>query len=167
MLPPWLPDTSFYPVRLRMRRQSGAQKCFRHLIYLYRPSFSSPNAVENCLLVFDNVENWRSIERFWPVSSHGAVLLTTQNPELAQITSCTIQLQSLFTNTAVELMFKHLHRTQDQQPTQDIDSARLISEELRGLPMAVAHVTGYIDQSQCTLTDFRIQFQEITQGSDI
>ncbi len=118
------------------------------------------------LLIFDNAESWSSIQPYWPTYSHGAVLITTQHPDLAQVTSLELHLKPLSTEMGTELLFKHLRRV-TSVPMDERTSAASIVEELGGLPLAVAHIAGYIDQSQSSLNGFLVEFYERRHGSEI
>jgi hypothetical protein len=119
------------------------------------------------LLVFDNVEEWSIIQTFWPTSSNGAVIITTQNPDLAQVTKSELHLKPLSVESSTELLFSHLRRTILSITNSEKQVASTIVEELGGLPLAVAHIAGYIDQSQSSLDGFLKEFYERQRGSEI
>lgn len=66
-----------------------------------------------------------------------------------------------------QLFFAHLGRSITAVPQHDVSIATSLSQELGGLPMALAHLAGYISQSQTSLESFRLQFHRRLQGSEI
>lgn len=98
------------------------------------------------LLVFDNAENESTIRKFWPASSRGAIIVTTQNPRLAQNTKSQIHLQAMVPEEGSALIQSYLHRGGSEQ-----QSAQMLSTSLGGLPLAIAHFAGYVARSQCPL----------------
>lgn len=65
---------------------------------------------KNWLLIFDNVESWKSIAPYWPPLAKGSILLTTQNPELSQVTKDRIRLQSLSPENGAKLLLNYFHQ---------------------------------------------------------
>lgn len=119
------------------------------------------------LLVFDNVEDWGSILPYWPATGDGSILIMTQNPEMVHFTKCHVELPSLSVEESCNLLFTHLSQNFTTASTSNKAIASSLSEELGGLPMAIAHVASYISQSQSSLESFRLQFRERLHGSQI
>jgi hypothetical protein len=103
------------------------------------------------LFVFENVEEWSIIQNFWPFSSNTAVIITIQNPDLAQFTKSEIHLKPLSVESSTELLFSHLRRMIVSIMDSEKKAANNIFEKLFGLLTAVAHIASYIDQSQSSL----------------
>ena len=117
------------------------------------------------LLVFDNAQDWETLRTCWPCSTHGSIILTAQNPEFAQVATKEIALKPLDDTEGAGLLLKHLrdeNKTEEQQK-----HARSISFELGGLPLAIAHVAGYLSQSGESLQKFLEQFSERVHSAKV
>jgi hypothetical protein len=107
------------------------------------------------LLVFDNVNSWKTISAYWPVNlkHRGSVIITTQIPNMSQMTEkfLNIEVESLPIDDGVELLLK---LTNQYQPT---DDERAIAKELclkfGGHPLSIATASGYISQTQSSLEE--------------
>ncbi|MCJ1398272.1 hypothetical protein MMC11_001469 [Xylographa trunciseda] len=108
------------------------------------------------LLVFDNVEDIRDLETYLPVEtkSRGSVIVTTQRPRSRQITRDfhNIELNSFDDEWGARLLFKYLER----DPADEIEEslAREISQIVGGLPLAIATIGGYINESESSVKEF-------------
>ncbi|MCJ1381135.1 hypothetical protein MMC17_004244 [Xylographa soralifera] len=113
------------------------------------------------LLIFDNVYKWTDIQDYLPIdpcSTQGSVLLTARNCELINSAKCQImELGALSLDEGRQMLLL------STQPSLDLDKLRSHPEyKLAGeiaslaekLPLALAHIAGYIQVSGCTLTDF-------------
>ncbi len=110
--------------------------------------FSITQVCKACpwLLVYDNVENASTIQKFWPASTRGAIIVTSQNPRLADNTKSQIDLQAMAPEEGSALIQNYLKRGGSEQ-----QSAQKLSTSLGGLPLAIAHFAGYVARSQCPL----------------
>ena len=113
------------------------------------------------LLIFDNVYKWTDVQDYLPLDLHntqGSVLLTARNCELINSAECQImELGALSLDEGRQMLLL------STQPSLDLDHLRSHPEyKLAGeiaslaekLPLALAHIAGYIQVSGCTLTDF-------------
>lgn len=120
------------------------------------------------LLVFDNAETAAIIRKFWPASTRGAIIITSQNPQLAHITKSEIHLQPMIPEEGSSLIQSHLKRGGSEQ-----ESAQMLSTSLGGLPLAIAHFSGYVARSQCPLNQIcyslksRIKSSQVWQLGDV
>jgi tetratricopeptide (TPR) repeat protein len=73
----------------------------------------------------------------------------------------------LSAENSTELLFSHLRRTSLSITNSEKKVANNIVEELGCLPLAVAHIAGYIDQSQSSLEGFLKEFYVRRHGSEI
>jgi hypothetical protein len=97
--------------------------------------------------VFDNAEDINTIQPFWPASPRGAIIVTSQNPTLGLITKDNIHLQPMTVDEGSSLIQNILQRGGSEE-----EEARLLSEHLGGLPLAIAHFAGAILKSQCPIS---------------
>lgn len=108
------------------------------------------------LIVFDNVEDIRDLETYLPTEtkSRGSVVLTTQRPRSRQITKefYNIELQSFNEELGAKLLFKYLER--DPADETETNLARETSTIVRGLPLAIATIGGYINESESSVEEF-------------
>lgn len=99
---------------------------------------------EPWLLIFDNAEDPATLRDFWPASTHGAAIITSQNPALSYMTKHSILLEPMLPGEGSALILNYLNRGGSEQ-----ESAELLSASLGGLPLAIVHFTGYIARSKC------------------
>ncbi|KAI9735121.1 MAG: hypothetical protein M1834_001709 [Cirrosporium novae-zelandiae] len=121
------------------------------------------------LLIYDNVESWTDITPYWPCSTHGAIILTSQHSHLAQVTGGSeISLTPLPANEGAVLLLRHLRRfVSDNASIKDMAEAKGISIILGGLPIAISHMAGYIDMSQLSLPEFSTMYEKREQTQRI
>ncbi|KAE8136798.1 hypothetical protein BDV38DRAFT_283736 [Aspergillus pseudotamarii] len=108
------------------------------------------------LLVYDNFETWAITKPYWPSGSHGSILVTTQHSYISHISSHPpLELKVLDRTQGGELLLCLLHRLENQtMAVEEISAARQISEMLGGLPVAISHMAGYIQETHCSLQEF-------------
>jgi hypothetical protein len=108
------------------------------------------------LLVFDNVEDIGSIQRFIPRSSkaRGSIIITTQRPNFEQTTEIfrKIPLPSLNSSDSIELLFKYLER--DSRDVEETSKAFEITNIVGELPLAITTISGSIHMSNLTVAEF-------------
>jgi hypothetical protein len=90
------------------------------------------------LLVFDNVTDQASVERFLPPAGHGRILITTQNQHWPP--SQLLNVPSLDMGVAAGFL---VSRTGNA----DLASARSLARELGGLPLALEQAAAYMQAS--------------------
>ncbi|KAH7408885.1 hypothetical protein BKA64DRAFT_570324 [Cadophora sp. MPI-SDFR-AT-0126] len=117
---------------------------------------------KNWLLVFDNVVNVKSIRGYIPAGSRGSIIYTTQSSDLRNISGSNIQVSSFNSEEGASLLVRHL-----QDDNYEEEQPRMASELVGGLPLAIAHVAGYINSSQSTLQNFMDVFKDRRIGSRI
>ncbi|RYP20212.1 hypothetical protein DL765_002886 [Monosporascus sp. GIB2] len=128
-----------------------------HAGYCKGPTNRFPD--EDWLLIFDNAESPSEIADYWPRSSHGAILLTTQDASWLSQEYIThgLRLDSLSEEDGVSLiesLFSRKHR--------DIsgDDAVNIFKETGGLPLAIRQIASYILAEDITPTQFFDHYQK-------
>ena len=97
----------------------------------------------------------------------GSILITTQNPEVKQFTAHSIRLRSFSPSEGSSVLFNYLGLDAGSTTEKENNMSTSISEELGGLPMAIAHLAGYIDRKQCSLQTFLLLFHQKLGGSQI
>jgi hypothetical protein len=122
----------------------------RFTIYFLSRILSHIPSDRKWLLIFDNVERLESLTAYRPRANHGSVLLTSQNARLSSQTTYNIPLVSFDGLEGCTFLLKHLNR---QHSSTESDDARSLCEELGGLPLAIAHVAGYMTESSVSVKD--------------
>lgn len=117
--------------------------------------FVQPGQVESAatwLLIFDNADDPMILADYWP-QANGSILITSRDPLT----------KSMFTNRSSGLdlgplsqedslsLFNHL--TESSNEPED-DTARQISDELGGVPLAISQMAGIIRRQDFTLSEF-------------
>jgi hypothetical protein len=103
------------------------------------------------LLVFDNVPDLASVERFLPPAGPGRILITSQNPSWPHGQALAVPL--LETDVAADFL---ITRSGDA----DRIAAPELAGELDGLPLALAQAAGYILATGGTLARYLALFKQ-------
>jgi tetratricopeptide (TPR) repeat protein len=103
------------------------------------------------LLVFDNANRPEDVNKYLPGVVKGHVIITSRNPIWGEIAS-PLQVKVLEPDKGAEFL---LSRTRQE----DEASARKLSEELGGLPLALAQAGAYIEANGVTITHYLELFQ--------
>ena len=109
------------------------------------------------LLIFDNVEDFSSIQEHWPASGYGSTLITTRydivfKGPIAQ----TLQIPLLEKTEGQRFLFEFL-RDCMHDPKEDNDERRCaeaLSDELGGLPLALTAMAMQIRQRNMKVSGF-------------
>ncbi|KAI9710040.1 MAG: hypothetical protein M1828_002228 [Chrysothrix sp. TS-e1954] len=109
------------------------------------------------LLVFDNVDDVRLLNRYWPTCNHGAILLTSQISEAAHRTSHAISLPALTSHEGSSLLISMIiqvdNRHKQGLSRDAVVEAQKISKEVDGMPLLLVGLAGCITQSQRSLEE--------------
>ncbi|KAJ8131313.1 hypothetical protein O1611_g2311 [Lasiodiplodia mahajangana] len=122
----------------------------------------SLSAKEPWLLVYDNAEQLATIRQYWPASVRGAIIITSQNPALGIITTQQILLPPMTLDEGSQLIQNILQRGVSEK-----EEASQLCEHLGGLPLAIAHFSGAILRSQCTISQMSRSFLQRALSSKI
>lgn len=115
--------------------------------------------------MFDNLDDIENFEQFQPVCYHGSILITTQNPDLAlAITEAELKLGPLDDEEGARLLLSYIKH--DNQ-SDVFEQAKLICQELGGLPLAIVHVAGYVTQKQIPLARFLQDFRRVAYSQSL
>ena len=106
--------------------------------------------------MFDNVEDLDDLHAYFPldIKTHGSVIITTQKTDFFAITDTfkTIHVSNFDREEGSALIFKYLQR--DPLDNDEVESARRISDLLDGLPLALATIGGYINQTNSVVAEY-------------
>ncbi|KAI1145041.1 P-loop containing nucleoside triphosphate hydrolase protein [Nemania diffusa] len=123
-----------------------------------RQDQANQNELATWLLIFDNVEDWATIELYWPYKGHGSVLVTSRRVDvLPQLepsgTTSTLSLKDLNTAEAATVLNHYAGSGNDDSSIVGEASAN-IARRLHGFPLALMQVGSYIQQSKISIPKF-------------
>jgi tetratricopeptide (TPR) repeat protein len=98
------------------------------------------------LLIFDNARQPQDLNRYRPGGGGGHTLITSRNPTWGGI-AARIRIGVFITDEAVAFL---LHRTSSE----DEDAARMLADELAGLPLALEQAAAYAEQTALSLREY-------------
>jgi tetratricopeptide (TPR) repeat protein len=116
------------------------------------------------LLILDNVENLQLVEEWTPVDHHGAILLTTRQHETEPLAQ-TMVVNVFSDDDGTLFLLKRvkrlaLHKSLDQAKAKDVADARVITQLLGGLPLALDQAGAYIIETKCSLPHYAHLFKQ-------
>ncbi|MCJ1467362.1 hypothetical protein MMC07_005986 [Pseudocyphellaria aurata] len=115
------------------------------------------------LIVFDNVNIWSDILEYLPTDphrTHGSILITARKSNLnflASLKCQSIELGALNLEEGRQLLLLSMQPNLDPRHLRSHPEYKLAGEIAtlaERLPLALAHIAGYLQVSKCTLTDF-------------
>lgn len=120
--------------------------------------------------MFDNLDNV-SLNDYWPATSHGSIIVTTQRQDRIGRATSQLLLEAFEEEDGSELILKLIRRTWSQADAQTWDHsdkntwnlAKKVSNEVGGLPLLLSHVSGYLgvtDHPQGPLQDMLRDLQD-------
>ena len=123
-----------------------------------------------CLLIFDNVNEWKDIIGCLPQdlgTTRISVLVTTQDTTLAPPgrTSVREVLPLLDEDVGAHMLLNYLRR--EDYSRDELARAKEISSFVGGLPVAIAHVAGYIEYGDYDLDELLETFREVRRVTGI
>src|SRR5258708_18769108 len=110
------------------------------------------------LLIFDNVDDLRIINDFIPSPCRGHVLLTTRT-SLTGTLAHAIEIDTMGVEEGAYFLLRRakmvaLNTSQDNASELAYSQARVISQALGGLPLALDQAGAYIEETKCSLADY-------------
>jgi len=116
------------------------------------------------LIIFDNIENLQMLEGFLPAEIKGHLLLTTRSQNTGTHAH-RIAVEPLDNNTGAELL---LHRaklisiesTLEHMAAADAATARSLSADMGGLPLALDQAGAYVEETAVSLSEYVTRYQE-------
>src|SRR5262249_32301784 len=121
------------------------------------------------LLIFDNVEDLTLLQRFLPATRAGAILITTRRQALGTLAQG-IELPQLSRKEGLLLLLRRA-KVLSQEATPaflasfakrrpgEYQAAVHLVNAVDGLPLALDQAGAYIEETQCSLTDYLALFQ--------
>ena len=116
------------------------------------------------LLVFDNVTSWSNVWQYIPTQlqqTSGSILITSRIHELVDTVAMpqyeVLELNTLTLEESRRFLLKSMKSSledKDLSSHPEYNLAGVIAREAEGLPLALSHIAGYVQVSECTLTDF-------------
>ncbi|HYP41321.1 MAG TPA: FxSxx-COOH system tetratricopeptide repeat protein, partial [Chloroflexia bacterium] len=103
------------------------------------------------LLVFDNANKPEDVSRYLPRVIKGHVLITSRNPNWKAVAS-KLPVLSFEQSEAVEFLLKITEQ-------EDEEAAKELSEELGGLPLALAQAGAYIEATGVSIAEYLDRFK--------
>lgn len=126
------------------------------------------------LLVFDNVDVWEDVEEYIPGSmatTNGSILITTRGAEVAPESMPTnffrITLKEMGMEESRALLIQSMQSNLKLEKVRFHPEYKIAGEiaSLAGLPLAIAHIAGYVKASGCTLAEFLELWNEWRKNS--
>src|SRR5207245_6721318 len=107
------------------------------------------------LLILDNVEDLQLVEAWTPVDHHGAVLLTTRR-HVTEPLAQTMELDVFADDDGTLFLLKRAkrlapHGSLDEAAASESAAARVIMQQLGGLPLALDQAGACIAEHSCNL----------------
>ncbi len=105
-------------------------------------------ALENTLLIYDNVENVEEIEPLFPKSSTNHILVTSRSP-IQKFTS--IPLDTLNEENSIKLLESESQRKIKDDELPDV---KMLVTKLEGLPLALEMAGAYVSFLECSWQEY-------------
>lgn len=113
------------------------------------------------LLIFDNAEDWKTLEPYWPKSAHGTIVVTTCNPDIGiRVSQASRNLQVAPFSAEDGYKFLLGSMASSNPTNEDVLAAISISHALGHLPLPLDLVRCYVTSADLTLS----RFHETTPG---
>ncbi|KAL8834459.1 MAG: hypothetical protein Q9176_007483 [Flavoplaca citrina] len=113
------------------------------------------------LIVFDNVEDV-SLREYWPATSHGSIIVTTQRVDAVQRATSDIALTPFEEEDGSELILRLSKKGSQLADDETKRLAKAVSNEVGGLPLLISHVSGFLgvpDDPKVVLRDIHSDLQ--------
>ncbi|KAI0888151.1 uncharacterized protein GGS22DRAFT_185531 [Annulohypoxylon maeteangense] len=111
------------------------------------------------LVIFDNVDNHAVLEDCWPISQHGAILVTSRDIVVATLPIDTgLEVDEFEIDEGAKFL---LHMTPKRRPidnTIEKAAAHAVSNELGGLPLALNQMAALINTRNYTIGEFHAMY---------
>lgn len=123
---------------------------------------ATDSAEHEWLLIYDNVDDINLLMRYWPVASHGAIIVTSRNHSLGfepadrglEVPHFDAQEGSDF------LMFLLQWDLADDISSTEVDSALQLSQKLSGHALALAQMAGLIVRRSWSIKQFLAVYEK-------
>src|SRR2546421_77379 len=128
------------------------------------------------LLIFDNVEDTKTIAGFWPRSRNGtgSFLITTRRISVANAARGSEQQITPLSDVEAWDLFAKLMRDAKRKGWLDLDSvaeeetraARALLEKLGGLPLGIRHIAGLITVKRNSVAHFLQRYNDEAENTE-
>jgi hypothetical protein len=113
--------------------------------------FAEDEDFVNWLFIYDNANGVNfDIRKFLPQCQHGSIIITTQNRDLAQLSTAGYEhLSSMTDEEAAETILRAARRPTVSPSEEDLNISVAIARELGNLPLALVRAGSYAFQKRC------------------
>ena len=118
------------------------------------------------LLVFDNADSPEVLLEYWPISSTGAVIVTSRDPRAPSMFfgSVKMDLQPLYQADALALLCKSVGTNPHGD---EFQACQDLLDNLGGSPLAISQMGGLIRRRAMTFADCNTYFSETANEHDV
>lgn len=124
------------------------------------------------LLVFDNADDLRLLQKFWPTARKGFILATSRDRFAGKSpASHGIPVKPMSLADSTMVFFSLLDRPMIVHPLEgsddaiNLDTATKLVKELGNLPLAISQAAGYMLRAQCSIVYYFEMYTEL--GNDL
>jgi NB-ARC domain len=112
-------------------------------------------------VIFDDVEDIKMLEQYWPKGALGSIILTTRNPEVAKTYApCSIEVP-LFTRNESEELLLSLNSSVDRKSSFEKSAVTKIADRVGDLPLALTLVASYASSIASSYHTFLESYAEV------
>ncbi|KAF2754966.1 hypothetical protein EJ05DRAFT_513298 [Pseudovirgaria hyperparasitica] len=134
---------------------------------------------EKWLIVFDNADDLKVLQGYWPTSRRGHIILTSRDPASARFPTNSkalrgLQVLPLSDAVGADMLLGVLSHKQDPSDENhqvhtmnDIEIAKDLVAQLGGLPLAIIQIANYILEAECELDEFSEIFSDFRNRSSL
>ncbi|KAF8251353.1 hypothetical protein K440DRAFT_658774 [Wilcoxina mikolae CBS 423.85] len=116
---------------------------------------------QDWLLVFDNVPDSRSLEKFWPLGERGRILVTTRNAGLSgPCTTHSEQVRPFSDSDGVDCFLGFLPDDLRHDAAEDSEIISELVSELGALPLALSQAASFICEGRCPIATYLRLFKD-------
>ena len=117
------------------------------LIYVSEP----PNRVVRWLIIYDNIQDCKILEQYWPRATKGAIIMTSRNPGVARHFAnvpARIEVLPFSLHDGESFLLSLLQDNENRNSSEeDRETASKISQAVGNLPLALSLVGSYISST--------------------
>lgn len=117
-------------------------------------------ADESWLMVFDNAVVYQDIKEY-VIRGSGSIIITTQTADFEQVFKKQLEIKAMNDEDGAGLLLSHLRASAAYMKACPVDreTAKQVSMLVGGLPLAVAHIAGYLRGSKESMVTFIEMFK--------
>lgn len=132
----------------------------KHLVLEWLSSTSA-----SWLLVFDDADDPEILHEYWPISSTGAVIVTSRDPQAPSLFfgSTKLDLQPFCPDDAATLFYKEV----GLKPHDDeLQACQNLMDCLGGIPLAISQAGAFMRRHSMTFSEYARLFNEVSDRPD-